>query len=241
MALRHNQTQDGGIVVPRRITIRTLVTIGTAAVLATTLSAGPVDARTHHTREGVDITLTASKLHAKKIPALDSSPLSGEALLSSDVHTAVGNIDGKTVRATVEVGYQIGYPISVAPSGVKITAHTPELKLSGGVNAKVAPEVTISGSGGGGKIGEIGTELGTEATLIPSADLEFEVGAGKITTVTLAEIALTKPTADIVLSGIRITISNAVGPISVRPFAKISVTTETGVYVYHDHGPTNRI
>ena len=77
--------------------------------------------------------------------------------------------------------------------------------------------------------------------MIPSADLEFEVGAGKITTVTLAEIALTKPVADIVLSGVELNVSNALGPISVRPFAKISVTTETGVYVYYAHGRTTRI
>ncbi|WP_336792192.1 MspA family porin [Gordonia malaquae] len=225
----------------RRIATPLVLAVIAAFALASSLLAGPADARTHHTREGVDITLTASKLRAKKIPALDSSPFSGEALLSSDVHAAVRNIDGKTVRATVEVGYQIGYPVSVAPNGVKVTAHTPELKLSGGLNAKLAPNVTISGSGGGGSIGEIGAELGAEATVIPSADLEFEVGAGKITTVTLAEIALTQPVADIVLSGIELNITNALGPISVRPYAKISVTTDTGVYVYYDHGPTSRI
>ncbi|WP_341257933.1 MspA family porin [Gordonia malaquae] len=225
----------------RRIATPLALAIIATFALASSLLAGPADARTHHTREGVDITLTASKLRAKKIPALDSSPFSGEALLSSDVHAAVRNIDGKTVRATVEVGYQIGYPVSVAPNGVKVTAHTPELKLTGGLNAKLAPNVTISGSGGGGSIGEIGAELGAEATVIPSADLEFEVGAGKITTVTLAEIALTQPTADIVLSGIELNITNALGPISVRPYAKISVTTDTGVYVYYDHGPTSRI
>ncbi|WP_353109103.1 MspA family porin [Gordonia sp. (in: high G+C Gram-positive bacteria)] len=225
----------------RRIATPLVLAVIAAFALASSLLAGPADARTHHTREGVDITLTASKLRAKKIPALDSSPFSGEALLSSDVHAAVRNIDGKTVRATVEVGYQIGYPVSVAPNGVKVTAHTPELKLTGGLNAKLAPNVTISGSGGGGSIGEIGAELGAEATVIPSADLEFEVGAGKITTVTLAEIALTQPTADIVLSGIELNTTNALGPISVRPYAKISVTTDTGVYVYYDHGPTSRI
>ncbi|WP_240193856.1 MULTISPECIES: MspA family porin [unclassified Gordonia (in: high G+C Gram-positive bacteria)] len=225
----------------RRIATPLVLAVIAAFALASSLLAGPADARTHHTREGVDITLTASKLRAKKIPALDSSPFSGEALLSSDVHAAVRNIDGKTVRATVEVGYQIGYPVSVAPNGVKVTAHTPELKLTGGLNAKLAPNVTISGSGGGGSVGEIGAELGAEATVIPSADLEFEVGAGKITTVTLAEIALTQPTADIVLSGIELNITNALGPISVRPYAKISVTTDTGVYVYYDHGPTSRI
>ncbi|WP_341257963.1 MspA family porin [Gordonia malaquae] len=225
----------------RRIATPLVLAVIAVFALASSLLAGPADARTHHTREGVDITLTASKLRAKKIPALDSSPFSGEALLSSDVHAAVRNIDGKTVRATVEVGYQIGYPVSVAPNGVKVTAHTPELKLTGGLNAKLAPNVTVSGSGGGGSIGEIGAELGAEATVIPSADLEFEVGAGKITTVTLAEIALTQPTADIVLSGIELNITNALGPISVRPYAKISVTTDTGVYVYYDHGPTSRI
>ncbi|WP_336792407.1 MspA family porin [Gordonia malaquae] len=225
----------------RRIATPLVLAVIAAFALASSLLAGPADARTHHTREGVDITLTASKLRAKKIPALDSSPFSGEALLSSDVHAAVRNIDGKTVRASVEVGYQIGYPVSVAPNGVKVTAHTPELKLSGGLNAKLAPNVTISGSGGGGSIGEIGAELGAEATVIPAADLEFEVGAGKITTVTLAEIALTQPVADIVLSGIELNVTNALGPISVRPYAKISVTTDTGVYVYYDHGPATRL
>lgn len=218
-----------------------LLAVAAAVAMSTSLLAGPAEATTHHTREGVDITLTASKLRAKKVPALDGSPLSGEAFLSSDVHAALKGIDGKTVRATVQVGYQVGYPVSIAPSGVKVTAHTPELKLTGGVNAKIAPQVTISGSGGGGSIGEIGAELGAEATVIPAADLEFEVGAGKITTVTLADIALTQPVADIVLSGVELNVTNALGPISVRPFAKISVTTDTGVYVYYDHGPTRRI
>ena len=224
----------------RRISLVLAVVLAALTALAT-ITAGVSDARTYQTREGVKITLNASELKAKKVAPLDGSPFSGEAFLSSDVHAALKGIEGKKVRATVEVGYQIGYPVSVAPKGVKITAHTPELKLTGGVNAKIAPEITIDGTGGGGTPGEIGAELGAEATVIPAADLEFEVGAGKITTVTLAEIALTKPVADVVLSGVELNISNAVGPISVRPFAKISVTTDTGVYVYYDRGPVSRI
>ncbi|EGD54613.1 MspA family porin [Gordonia neofelifaecis] len=208
----------------------------TAALLPATASAA-----THHTREGVTIDLATSQLSAKKIPPLDGSPTSAEALLSSDVHAALTGIKGKKVSATLEVGYQIGYPVSIAPGGVKITAHTPDLKLSGGVNAKINPNVSVSGTGGGGSVGEIGTELGAESTIIPAADLEFEVGAGKITTVSLAKIALTKPTADIVLSGVELHATNAIGPISVRPFTKISVTTETGVYVYYAYGTTSRI
>ncbi len=222
------------------------VRVGVAAVLAGVLAAsgllaGPAQAATYQTREGLAIELAAAQQSVRKIPALDSSPMSGEALLSSNVHAAVDNIGTKTVRATLELGYQIGYPVSVAPSGVKITAHTPELKLSSGLNAKLAPNVTIGGTGGGGSLGEIGAEVGAEATVIPSADLEFEVGAGKITTVTLAEIALTKPVADIVLSGVGLNMTNALGPINVRPFAKISVSSETGVYVYYAYGKTTEI
>lgn len=208
----------------------------TAALLPATASAG-----THHTREGVDITLSTSQQSVKKIPPLDGAPTSSEALLSSNVHAALTGIKGKKVKATLEVGYQIGYPVSIAPSGVKVTAHTPDLKLSAGVNAKIKPDITIDGSGGGGSIGEIGGELGAESTIIPAADFEFEVAAGKITTVPLAKIALVKPTADIVLSGVELHATNALGPVSVRPFTKISVTTESGVYVYYAYGRTSRI
>ncbi|WP_345312209.1 MspA family porin [Gordonia alkaliphila] len=212
-----------------------------ALSMTTLLAGGPAEAKTYKTREGLTIALTAAQQSARAVPPLDSSPLSGQALLSSNVHARIGNIDNKIVRATLEVGYKIGYAVSVAPDGVKVTAHTPELKLTGGVNAKVAPEVTISGSGGGAKLGDLGAQAGVEANVIPSADLEFEVGAGKITTVTLAEIALTQPVADIVLSDVELNATNALGPISVRPFAKISVTTDTGVYVYYAHGQTSRL
>ncbi|MFC0314687.1 MspA family porin [Gordonia phosphorivorans] len=205
------------------------------------LTAGPAAAATHQTREGLVIELSAAQQSVRKIAPLDSSLTSGEALLSSAVRAGIEGIGDKKVKATLELGYQVGYPVQVAPNGVKVTAHTPELKLSGGLNAKVAPDVSISGSGGGAALGDIGAELGAEATVIPSADLEFEVGAGKITTVTLAEIAMTKPVADIVLSGVNLNVTNALGPISVRPFAKISVTSETGVYVYYAYGKTTRI
>ncbi|AUH67442.1 MULTISPECIES: MspA family porin [Gordonia] len=222
----------------RLITAFTLLVafFATAALIPATATAA-----THHTREGVTVELTTGQLSAKRIPPLDGSPTSAEALLSSDVHAALTGIKDKKVSATLEVGYQIGYPVSIAPGGVKITAHTPDLKLTGGVDAKVNPNVTVSGTGGGGSVGDVGVSLGAESTIIPATDLEFEVAAGKITTVSLAKIALTKPTADIVLSGVELHATNALGPISVRPFTKISVTTETGVYVYYAYGKTSRI
>ena len=227
-APRANQPRFTGVFAAAFVTALTVL----GALIA---GSGVASATAHPTRDGHTIYLNAYSVKATPIGSVDA--FSREALLSADVHAAVRGIkDGEAVQATLEVGYQIGYPVSFAPTGVKVTAHTPELKLNAGVNAKIAPTVNISSSGGGGSIGEIGAEAGAEATVIPSADLEFEVGAGKVTTVTLAEIALTRPTADIVLSGIQLSMSNALGAVQVRPYAKISVTTDTGIYVFTEYG-----
>ncbi|MGB3304330.1 MspA family porin [Gordonia sp. (in: high G+C Gram-positive bacteria)] len=221
--------------------LKALTAVATAFVATAALLPSTASAATYTTREGVTTVLSTNQVSVQKLPPLDSSPMTAEALLSSDVHTALTGITGKKVSATLELGYQIGYPVSLAPGGVNIKTKTPDLTLSGGVNAKFAPEGTVSGTGGGLTLGEVGTELGASSNIIPSTELEFTVDAGKITTVTLAKIALTKPVADIVLSGVELNVSNAVGPVSVRPFAKISVTTETGVYVYYAHSRTSRI
>ncbi|WP_168705541.1 MspA family porin [Gordonia paraffinivorans] len=214
----------------------TLLAAVIVALVVVIAGAGPAASATHSTRDGHTIVLNAAGHRARSVAPLDGSPLSREAFVSSDVHAAVLGIEkGESVRATLEVGYQVGYPVSIAPDGVTVTAHTPQLKLTSGVNAKLAPNVTISGTGGG-SIGEVGGKLEAEATIIPSADVEFKVGAGKIAGVKLAEIALTRPTADIVLSGIELSVSNALGAVNVRPYAKISVTTDTGVYVYSTYG-----
>ncbi|WP_168699462.1 MspA family porin [Gordonia paraffinivorans] len=219
----------------------TLLAAVIVALVVVIAGVGPAASATHSTRDGHTIVLNAAGHRVRSVAPLDGSPLSREAFVSSDVHAAVLGIEkGESVRATLEVGYQIGYPVSIAPDGVTVTAHTPQLKLTSGVNAKLAPNVTISGTGGG-SIGEVGGKLEAEATIIPSADVEFKVGAGKIAGVKLAEIALTRPTADIVLSGIELSVSNALGAVNVRPYAKISVTTDTGVYVYSTYGTIKKL
>lgn len=209
------------------------------------LFAGTAAAKTYQTREGLAIELSTAQQSVRSIPPLDSSPLSKEALLSSKVHAAVKNIGDKKVKAVLEIGYQIGYPVSVAPDGVDVTLNTPDLTLSSGVDAKLGAKVGIdplSGSVGSAEVGpEVGAKLGAEATVIPSHELAFKVDAGKINTVEIAKIELTKPVADINVAGVNLNVSNAVGPVSVRPFAKITVTSETGVYVYYAYGKTTRI
>lgn len=224
--------------------LRKTVLAGTVAALTLSgLAAGNAAAEVHQTREGLAIELSTAQQSVRKIAPLDSSPMSSEALLSSNVHAAIDGIGDKKVSATLEVGYQIGYPVSVAPGGVKVTMATPELTLSSGVNAKLGAGIDIDATGvPGASLGpEVGANLGAEATVIPSAELEFEVKPGGIETVDVATIKLTKPVADIVLSGVNLHVTNAAGQVSVRPFAKITVTSKTGVYVYYAYGKTTRI
>lgn len=41
--------------------------------------------------------------------------------------------------------------------------------------------------------------------------------------------------------GFELSVSNALGAVSVRPYAKISVTTDTGVYVYSTYGTIKKL
>lgn len=215
--------------------VAALVAATLAMMTALTAGAGTAEAKTHTTASGHTINLTANTISARSLGSVDL--FSREAVIAANVRASIEGIEpGDVVQATLEVGYKIGYPVSFAPTGVKVTAETPSLTLNAGVNAKIAPEVTISGSGGGGAIGEIGAEAGAEATVIPPASLEFDVGAGKVTDVTLAEIALTRPLAEIALTNVQLSMSNALGPVQVRPYATISVTTDTGVYVFTELG-----
>lgn len=52
----------------------------------------------YKTREGPTIALSAAQRSVRAVP------LSGQALLSSNVHAAVGNIDGKTVPLHLKDG-----------------------------------------------------------------------------------------------------------------------------------------
>ncbi|GAB09043.1 porin MspA [Gordonia araii NBRC 100433] len=146
----------------------------------------------------------------------------------------VTGLDEKGVSATLTLGYQFGYPVAIAPDGVDITMHTPDLKVIGGIAAKVSPE--IGGEIGAppsasGKIGgEFGPELGAEATIIPSTDVSFRVAPGKIQEVEALKVTMTNPRFAIDWDGIHLAVYNAVGPVTVRPFARILVTTKAGVY-----------
>lgn len=201
---------------------------------------GPV---VHPVRDGHTITLEPFDLRAQGVAPLDGNPFSRQAALFSDVHAAVAGIrNDESVQATVEVGYLVGYPLAVAPEGIKVTTKTPTLKLTGGLNAKLAPDVKIDikaappGGSASVKLGELGGDAKAEASIIPETSAEYTVAAGGIQTVSLAQFAMTRPSADITLAGVHMSVSNALGPVTVHPYAIITVTTDTGVYSFTEYG-----
>lgn len=62
----------------RRFTLL-LALLGVLSMTAL-LAGGPADAKTHTTREGLTIALSAAQQSVRAVPPLDSSPLSGQAL-----------------------------------------------------------------------------------------------------------------------------------------------------------------
>jgi len=157
-----------------------LAIVAAAAILGAVPS--PADAAVSHktTADGHAITLASAITNSKPPAPLDSNPFTKETFFTVDSKAAVTGLDGKVIKATVVLGYQFGYPVAVAPDGVAITLHTPDLKLQGGIVAKVAPEVKGGADGVGLKAGEAGVESGAEATVLPPVDLSFTVAPGKI-------------------------------------------------------------
>ena len=70
----------------------------------------------------------------------------------------------------------------------------------------------------------------------PHPRATFDVGAGGTHDVTVAEVWLAAATAELYLGGTHIAVSNAIGPVAVRPSAVLLVTTDNGVYEVPLHG-----
>lgn len=181
------------------------------------------------TIDGLTITLQVAEQGTGSIPSVDL--LSREGLVSTHLIARIDGMGERTdVSARLSTGYTVGYPIQFAPNGVSISVTTPQLTVSGGVNATVSPEVNISVTGGGGSLGSVGAEAGVEARLIPETKVAFDLNAGGAQDVGVAETWMTSPMAELVLGGTHVVVSNAFGPVLVRPYAVLTVTTANGVY-----------
>lgn len=192
------------------------------------------------TIDGLGITLEVHQQDSTTLPSVD--PLSREGVVTTHLIAKIDGLDGREdVSARLSTGYTVGYPIQVAPNGVSVSVTTPQITMSGGVNATLNPEVSVSGTGGGGSVGEIGVEAGVSATVIPETTATFDLGAGGAQDMTVAETWLTSAIAELFMGGTHVVVSNAFGPVTVRPYATLTVTTANGVYDLPVYGANTMI
>ncbi|MGL4307108.1 MAG: MspA family porin, partial [Mycobacteriaceae bacterium] len=224
----------------RLTAISASIFITLTALTATNGTASAVDVK--NTIDGKAIILDASRSVVTRVAPMGSPLFNHAGEMSLDVQASISNIaQDEAVSAVLEVGYVVGYSVNLFPTGVHVTANTPELTVTSGVNASLNPQINISAGGGGGSIGELGAEAGMEATLIPSSTAEFDINPGEERTVKVAEITLRRPLAEITVTGIRIAVTGAIGTTGAQAYSRLTVHTPTGVYVLTDYSPRTEI
>lgn len=198
------------------------------------------------TMDGYAFMIIEANTAANVTPPLDHNPFSKEAFLSG---IGIGQVDGpkrgKIVSAVLEVGYEIGYPVALAPNGITATLNSPSVAVTGNAKPKISGSTSAqseSQSEGAAESQtplnyELGGEFGALATALPSQQTSFQVGHGGIVATTLATVALTQPMAYADLSNTHLTVTGAFGPVTVRTFVKFTLVTgggQTSEVVYSD-------
>lgn len=204
-----------------------------ASVVGLVLGTGTASAAVDSTNSVVDangnlITVTLSDTFLDSVPPLDGNPLTREWFANGVAGWEVTGPDADDFEGTVAIGYQVGYPASLGGS-VTVGWGTPSVTLGLGSGSEVTvtdgvPEVVQSTTNG----------LAAEAQLIPTADLEIEIGPGPgIVDATAAsgEIQGTSgdaegPSGTIQIANVHGTATGILGNVRVRPY--VMVTSSTG-------------
>lgn len=161
-------------------------------------------------------------------PPLDSSPLSVEFFHDGVAGVKIDGPDAASFTGTkLTIGYQIGYPIALTGATVVLNSPGLDWAVESGTNFGIGlfpePELGIDISNG--------FLLGGE--LIPSQELDVDLAPGGITDVALLEDQeFDGPEAAVRLSGIHGYVQGAIGPVSIRPYAKAVTSNGDTVVTY---------
>ncbi|MFD6893226.1 MspA family porin [Rhodococcus sp. NPDC060086] len=216
----------------RKSTLR-LAVVGAAAALGVlahpaAATAAVDNSRTLPLEGGRAIEVQQADTSIQMYPPLDSSPLSVEFFADGATSVRITGYDAAQARGTkLTVGYQIGYPVAL-PGAV---AHviTPGLGIGGGNSADLGVELIPDLA--------VGFDLGTgnnwNASIIPEQELEVELEPGGITEVPIVEDhTFDGDTATVRFAGIHGSVSGALGPVTIRPYAKAVTSTNDVVITY---------
>lgn len=166
----------------------------------------------------------------RTVPSLDSSPLSVEFIHEGVAAVTVDGPSAQTFIGTkLTIGYQIGYPIAL--TGATLVLNSPGLvwALNNGSNVDIGvlPEDAQFLN-----LGVLDSAL-IGGDIIASQQLGVDLSPGGITDVALlANQSFDGPHAAVRLSGIHGYIKGVIGPITIRPYAKVVTSNGDTVVTY---------
>ncbi|MDI9916966.1 MspA family porin [Rhodococcus sp. IEGM 1379] len=208
--------------------------VGAVAALAialgsTSASAGVDNASSIVDSKGNRIEVLQMDTSIHSVPPLDSSPLSVEFFHDGIAGVKIDGPGADSFTGTkLTIGYQIGYPIALA--GATVVLNTPGLDwgVTGGTNLGIGDIVNnpILGL-------DISNGFVIGGDIIPSQELDVDLTPGGITDVALlSDQSFDGPEASVRLSGVHGYVQGALGPVTIRPYAKAVTSNGDTVVTY---------
>lgn len=207
--------------------------VGAVAALAvafggTTASAGVDNASSITDVKGNRIEVLQMDTSIHTVPPLDSSPLSVEFFHDGVASVRIDGPGADSFTGTkLTIGYQIGYPIALTGATVVLNSPGLDWAVDSGTNLGIGfiPEPALGL--------DISNHVILGGDIIPSQELDVDLAPGGITDVTLlADQAFDGPEATVRLSGIHGYVQGAVGPVTIRPYAKAVTSNGDTVVTY---------
>ncbi len=178
----------------------------------------PESVKTETTASGYSLSVSGITESFSAVPNLAGSPTSKEAFFDEKGGALISG-DGKEPidTANLEIGYQVGCPFTLG--GVTINSNI-------GVQPSVGAQIGIGGVAAGP---QIGLDLGSGAGIT--------LNPGQIAEVSVAAKPMQSNVAEIALSGIHVNVDGCIGPVTLRPYYKASISTGVDSTSVTAYGP----
>ncbi|WP_226436019.1 MspA family porin [Rhodococcus yananensis] len=164
-------------------------------------------------------------------PPLDSSPLSAEFFADGTTIVTLAGPDADAATGTrLTVGYQIGYPLSVPGATATLTTPGVDVGVDNGADLSLGTELPADPVSVGMDV-DLGTGTSVDASVVPEQHVTVDLEPGGITDVPIVEDReFDGATLTVRFAGIHGAVSGAVGPVTIRPYAKV-VTASNDVAI----------
>ncbi|MCQ4148326.1 MspA family porin [Rhodococcus qingshengii] len=207
--------------------------VGAVALLAVVLGGGTASAGVDNTSSITDVKGNRIEVYQADtaihvFPPLDSSPLSVEFFHDGVAGVKIDGPDAASFTGTkLTIGYQIGYPIALTGATVVLNSPGLDWAVESGTNLGIGlvPDFELGLDISNGFV--IGGDI------IPSQELDVDLAPGGITDVALLEDQeFDGPEAAVRLSGVHGYVQGAIGPVTIRPYAKAVTSNGDTVVTY---------